>query len=83
MKFDKSKVFTALNADEVKCGSKGYFANTLAGLRLNVLNEQANLCELTDVYNESVIYRFETNDGDNVAVYNLFYLVEEPEEKTI
>ena len=83
MDFDKSKVYTALNADEVKVGSKGYFACSLAGLRLEVLDEHANPRELTDVYNENVDYRFETNDGDNVAVYNLFYLVEEPEEKTI
>lgn len=81
MEFDKSKVYTALNADEVKIGSKGYFADTLAGLRMAVLNADTNLRELTDVYNETIDYRFETNDGDNVSVYNLFYLVEELKEK--
>lgn len=29
MEFDKAKVFTALNADEIKQGSKGYFANSI------------------------------------------------------
>lgn len=29
MEFDKAKVFTALNADEVKVGSKGYGSDTM------------------------------------------------------
>lgn len=33
MEFDKSRVFTALNADEIKVGSKGYFADNLRSLR--------------------------------------------------
>ena len=77
MEFDKSKVYTALNADEVKVGSKGYFADTLAGLCADVLNAHTNLRELTDVYHETIPHRFRANDGD----YNLFYLVEEPKEK--
>ena len=76
--FDTSKVYTAANADEVKVGSKGFFADSLAGLRSNVFSEYTTLRELTDVYNEHVDHRFESNDD----VYNLFYLVEEPEEKT-
>ncbi|WP_298739814.1 hypothetical protein [uncultured Treponema sp.] len=83
MEFDKNKVYTAANADEVKVGSKGFFADSLAGLRSNVFSEYTTLRELTDVYNEHVDHRFETNDGDNVSVYNLFYLVEEPQEKQL
>ena len=81
MEFDKNKVYTAANADEVKVGSKGFFADSLAGLRLDVFSEYTTLRELTDVYNEHVDHRFETNDGGNIDVYNLFYLVEEPQEK--
>lgn len=33
MEFAKAKIFTALNADEVKVGSKGYFADNLRSLR--------------------------------------------------
>lgn len=80
--FDTSKVYTSVNADDVKIGSKGYFADTLAGLRLDVFSKYTNPHELTDVYNDHVDHRFESNDGNNVDVYSLFYLVEEPEEKT-
>lgn len=34
MEFDKAKVFTVLNADEVKIGSSGYFADNLRSLRV-------------------------------------------------
>ncbi len=47
MNFDKSKVFTALNADEVKVGSRGYFANNLDTLK-RLVNRNA----LTDVLNK-------------------------------
>lgn len=33
MEFDKSKVFTALNASEVKVGSKGYGSDTIEDLK--------------------------------------------------
>ncbi len=33
MQFDKSRVYTKLNADEVKEGSEGYFADTLNDLK--------------------------------------------------
>nr|DAI76334.1 MAG TPA: hypothetical protein [Caudoviricetes sp.] len=33
MKFDKEKIFTVLNANEVRIGSSGYFADNLRSLR--------------------------------------------------
>nr|DAR09194.1 MAG TPA: hypothetical protein [Caudoviricetes sp.] len=33
MKFDKEKIFTVLNANEVGIGSLGYFADNLRSLR--------------------------------------------------
>lgn len=39
MEFDKSRVYTAVNADEVKAGSKGIFANTYASLQKKVSKE--------------------------------------------
>ena len=40
MKFDLSKVQTAVNADAVKVGSKGYLANSLSVLRSYVEDEK-------------------------------------------
>ena len=41
MEFDKSKVYTALNADEVKVGSLCYLADTLSVLQLMCEEETA------------------------------------------
>jgi hypothetical protein len=76
MTFDKNKVYTALNADEVKVGSKGYFADELKDLRAFVSKDN-NLSTLADVMGEGYEHRF---DGGDVC-WNLFYLVEEPEEE--
>ena len=43
MEFDKSKVFTALNADEVKVGSNGYFASSLAELEDAVVKQKSEV----------------------------------------
>lgn len=74
MEFDRSKVYTSLTADEIKLGSKGYFANVLADLKLCIGNEPD---VLEDILTEGHQNRFYF---DNRA-YNLFYLVEEPEEE--
>lgn len=75
MKFDKSKVYTALNADEVKVGSRGCIADTIAGLKDRVENEDIHT--LIDIKNEEYRWRFGADDG-NPDYWNLFYLVEEP-----
>ena len=75
MTFDKNKVYTALNADEVKVGSKGYFADSLEDLRAFV-SEDDDPCTLFEVLGEEYGRRFD--EGGNP--WNLFYLVEEPEE---
>ena len=36
MPFNTERVYTALNADEVKIGSKGYFADTIERLKIFV-----------------------------------------------
>lgn len=79
MKFDKSKVFSAVNADEVKVGSKGYFADNLKDLECMV--DGGHYHELTRILDESESCRFElrAEDSDDLNFY-LFYLVEEPEE---
>ena len=75
MTFDKNKVYTALNADEVKVGSKGYFADNLEDLRAFV-SEDDDPRTLIEVMGEE--YRCRFHEGENI--WNLFYLVEEPEE---
>ena len=75
MTFDKNKVYTALNADEVKIGSKGYFADKLETLR-EFVSEDDDPRTLVEVLGEEYAQRFD--EGGNP--WNLFYLVEEPEE---
>lgn len=75
MTFDKNKVYTALNADEVKIGSKGYFADSITELKNKVKDEEPS--EVGKVYTENNVYRFSDSNGLD---YSLFYLVEEPEE---
>lgn len=77
MIFDKSKVYTAVNADEVKVGSKGYFADDLYDLKYAVENDDTGkLHELTYIEDTTYTNRFRSNIN-----HNLFYLVEEPAEK--
>ncbi len=81
MKFDNSKVYTAVNADEVKVGSKGYGANNLGCLEENVINEDIlSFFEIKEILSNYYEYRFQPK-GVCVTSYALFYLVEEPEEK--
>lgn len=77
MEFDKSRVFTALNAEEVKVGSKGYGSDTMEDLKCKLITE-AELLELTEVRGEDSILRFIDTLSRS---YALFYLVEEPKEK--
>lgn len=80
MEFDKSKVFTPFNCDEVKIGSKGYFSDIKGNLIYRVTAENKNFYHTLigiDNSNEAE-YPFET---DTDSKYNYFYLVEEPKEK--
>lgn len=77
MEFNKSKVYTALNADEVKIGSKGYFADTIHSLRSQAQTETIELMTLTKITPDYNMNRFCT---DSVS-FVYFYLVEEPKEK--
>lgn len=78
MEFDKSKVYTAVNADELKVGSKVIVAETLSDLKERV--EDGYVQTLTGVCVDDCMCRFE---ADSICVYNLAYLVSEPEEKKL
>ena len=79
MEFDKSRVYTALNADELEVGSKVIVADSIANLYANV---KVGKCirTLKGVLPESVKDRFEiillTND--EFDSWNLAYLISEP-----
>lgn len=79
MEFNKAKVFTALNADKVKIGSKGYYADNLKTLKERVNSHSERWCgEVDKIYDTGSTYRFAIKNNTEFA---LFYLVEEPEEK--
>lgn len=79
MEFDKSKVYTALNADELKVGSKVVVGDNLLELKECVLK-----CRLP-----KIIKKVESEDNehrflcDDSFHYALVYLISEPEEKTV
>ena len=78
MEFDNSKVYTALNADELEIGSKVTVANDLAHLKVFVHDDFT--CKLEKVLDEESTCRFVANEG---ASYSLAYLVSVPEEKKL
>ena len=71
MEFDKSRVYTSLNADELKAGDKVIVANTLKDLK-SAVDTALYVYELTDILTESSEDRFFAND----RCYLLAYLVE-------
>lgn len=63
MEFDKAKVFTALNADEVKVGSKGYFADSIRVLKETIKETLKDSCaaaygEIDEIKDDSCSCRF-------------------------
>ena len=80
MEFDKSRVYTALNADELEVGSKVIVADTLQGLkdRLNKSASDENYTiRIGGILPETEIHRFKTSLGNN---YPLAYLISPPKE---
>jgi hypothetical protein len=78
MTFDKNKVYTALNADEVKVGSTGCFGNSIAELKENV--EDREIYKLTDILSSEEDYRFEMRIIKNLH-FRFFYLIAEPQQE--
>lgn len=80
MEFDKRKVYTTLNADELKGGVKVIVADTLERLKSRVRENDVSKWSgrLLSVWPEDYEYRFQFEDKEK---YALAYLVEEPEEQ--
>ena len=79
MEFDKSKVYTALNADELKVGSKVICANNIDSLKCKVL-DGCDILEIKNILEESYERRFQLTVK---GVYPFAYLISEPEEKKL
>lgn len=78
MEFDKSRIYTMINADEIKLGSIGYFANSLYSLQQAVQHDDKEYFgKVKNIRDISTGFRFIT---DNMC-FILFYLVKESEEK--
>lgn len=76
MEFDKSRVFTALNADELKAGDKVIVANSIGYIKDCLKKDDYEVTELTDILGEFEQERF----GVGVVRYfSLAYLVERKE----
>lgn len=78
MEFDKSRVYTAVNADELKIGSRCIFADTIQGLRQKVQDENAETYVgiLTNLYDDDSVERF----ANGCFTYIYAYLIEPPKE---
>lgn len=84
MVFDKSRVYTALNADELKVGSKVIIANTIGNLKELVEQNMAELSDLTRIDSVYSDKRFVVNeDTDRVCAFSFAYLISEPEKKKL
>lgn len=78
MEFDKSRVYTALNADELEIGSRCFFADTIQDLRQKVQDEDGEICVgiLTNLYGDDNVERFVAG----CFTYIYAYLIELPSE---
>lgn len=77
MEFDKSRCYSALNADELKPGDKVIVADSIADLK-EFVKDEGDVVELEDVYDENFKLRFKANH----TVFLLAYLVERKENCT-
>lgn len=78
MEFDKSRVYTALNADELKVGDKVIVADDPIYLK-TLVEIGSELSTIKEIYDGNYMCRFSVA-GDDYS-YNLAYLVERAGEK--
>ena len=74
MKFDVSKVYTAVNADELKTGDEVILADTISDLNEQVVNANGSriIQHIDKIQSQEEIFRFVARDIE----YALAYLVE-------
>lgn len=76
MEFDKNRIYTAVNANELQIGSKCIFADTIQDLKTRIKVEC--ISTLVEIYEENEKERFVGSDGVVEASYLLAYLIEPP-----
>lgn len=82
MEFDINRVYTAVNADELKVGSKVVCANTIKDLKRKVAENE--ITEIIAIKDECFENRFSIWSISNTILgYALAYLISEPEEKKL
>ena len=79
MEFQKERVFTALNADELKVGSKVFAANSIDMLKRKVHDEN-DIYEVKKILEEGYERRFQL---DHDGTYPFVYLISESEKTWI
>lgn len=82
MEYDKSRVFTAVNAHKLKVGSKVYTADNLWALK-KCVEDESYLTTLENILPDDCMLRFRCKEGKEDVDYALAYLVTEPEEKKL
>lgn len=80
MEFDKSRVYTALNADELKARDKVIVANSIGYIKDYLKKDDYEVTELTNILGEFEQERFGV--GEVVRYFSLAYLVERKENCT-
>ena len=78
MEFDKNRIYTAVNADELKVGSKVYVSDSIYYLK-KCVEDNLESCILTEVLWEKEANRFCIDDMFNEQ-WQLAYLIEPPAE---
>lgn len=81
MEFNINRVYTALNADELKVGSKVVCANTIKDLKRKVAENE--ITEIKGIKDDCYENRFSAWLDDDLLGYALAYLISEPEEKKL
>lgn len=79
MEFDKSKVYTSLNADELKPGSKVICGFSMSQLKERV-EEGEQITEVYQILSDDLEQRIKVFYQDGFFCYPLAYLVSEPKE---
>ena len=74
MEFDKSRVFSAVNAEDLPIGSRCIFADTLGALSAKVQSEEYKdfITILKRIYNDGFYNHFDTGDD----LFCFAYLIE-------
>lgn len=76
MEFDKSRVYTALNADELKIGSEVIVADVLQDLK-DKIKKSCVAVHLKEILSETSPFRFKIKNG---TAYSFAYLISPPKE---